>query len=226
MNPAAPEWAALGAAALVVLVPTWRWLRIYVTAVHEIGHAVVALAVGGTVHRLVLRPDTSGTAHFALTGGLRGLRRMAVSLAGYPAPGAAGLLGAWLVDRGSLTAWLTGVAVVFGAVVVLWMRNPFGLAALLVAVGGTVYALREADAVVVEVLAHGLAWFLVLGGLRAAFEQWSHGRGPGHAPTDAGAIAAVTRLPWWLWSAGFVAGSGAVVWFAHRWLEPLAWLQG
>ena len=82
--------AALAAALLVVGVPAvWRVLRVAVTVVHELGHAVVGLLVGRKFTGLVLRPDMSG--HVVTVGPSRGPGRVVSTWAGYPAPALLGL---------------------------------------------------------------------------------------------------------------------------------------
>src|SRR5699024_4787175 len=87
--PATTLWVALGAGLLVVAVaPLWRLLRVVVTVVHELGHAVVGILVGRSFTGLVLRPDMSG--HAVTVGPSRGMGLVATTWAGYPAPALVG----------------------------------------------------------------------------------------------------------------------------------------
>ena len=66
---------ALVAALLVVAVPlVWQVLRLAVTLVHELGHALVGMAVGRRFTGFVLRGDMSG--HAVTVGPTRGLGRV------------------------------------------------------------------------------------------------------------------------------------------------------
>src|SRR4029453_16062803 len=49
-------------AAIVLSIParTWRWFGLYVTFVHELGHAFAALMTGRVVHGLRIGLDHSG----------------------------------------------------------------------------------------------------------------------------------------------------------------------
>ena len=87
---AAAVWTVLAGSLLVVAVePLWRVLRIAVTLVHELGHAVVGMAVGRRFTGFVLRGDMSG--HAVTVGRARGFGRVVSTWAGYPAPAVVGV---------------------------------------------------------------------------------------------------------------------------------------
>jgi hypothetical protein len=202
------------AVAVVFVVPrrVWRWSRLGVTAVHESGHAIVALLVGRRVTAIHLRPDASGvTVHYGSGGRVR---RVLTSAAGYPAPGLLGLAGAWLVGRREPRLWLI-VLLVLGVVnVVLWIRNFFGfvvMAAWLGALGWlTVRGTAGIDALVSAIA----VWFLVLGGVRAA---WEVPRAP--VKSDALDIGRLLHLPGGICKAGFVVVGAAAAVVAARTLS-------
>jgi hypothetical protein len=194
------------AMALALVLPrrVWRWARLGVTAVHESGHAVVALLVGRKVTAIHLRPDSSGvTIHYGPGGSLR---RLLTAAAGYPAPGLLGLVGAWLVEHRQLGGWLV-VLLILGVVnVALWIRNFFGLLVMTAWVVGVVWLVARGTPGVDAFVGAVAVWFLVLGGLRAAMEL---PRAP--APSDAVDIGRLTHLPSGLFKAGFVLAGGAAI---------------
>jgi hypothetical protein len=195
------------AVALVVVVPrpSWRWARLGVTAVHESGHAIVALLVGRKVTAIHLRPDSSGVTFHYGPGGR--VRNILTAIAGYPAPGVLGLAGAWLVARREPRIWLA-VLLVLGVVnVVLWIRNLFGVVVMAAWLAGLGW-LGVRGSAGVDALAGAIAvWYLVLGGVRAA---WELPRSP--ARSDAVDVGRLLHLPSGLCKAGFViAGLAAAV---------------
>src|SRR5207302_4543018 len=113
---------------------SWRIGRLAVTAVHEVGHAVVAVLVGRRVTAVHLRADSSGVTYH------RGPRRwfggVATAAAGYPTPGLAAVAGAWLTADRLSRVWLVALAVVGIVNVLLWVRNLFGVAIMAVWVSG------------------------------------------------------------------------------------------
>src|SRR5580704_1231737 len=116
-----PEMAvtALAIALLAVVQPrVWRGARLGVTAVHESGHAIVALLVGRKVTAIHLRPDTSGvTIHYGRGGRIR---RAVTAAAGYPAPGVLAVAGALLVEHRQPHIWLAALLALGVINVVLW----------------------------------------------------------------------------------------------------------
>lgn len=198
-------FASFGVAMLLVLPRrAWRWARLGVTAVHESGHAVIALLVGRKVTAIHLRPDSSGvTIHYGPGGWVR---RTMTAAAGYPAPGLLGLGGAWLVEHHEPRIWL-GALLALGVLnVVLWVRNLFGLVVVVAWVAGVGWLIARGT-VGVDALISGVAvWYLVIGGLRSTVEV---PRAP--APSDAADIGRLVHLPGGLFKLGFILAGGAAV---------------
>src|SRR6478672_8630485 len=102
--------AVLAALLVVAVPPVWQVLRLAVTLVHELGHALVGLAVGRRFTGFVLRGDMSG--HAVTVGPSRGVGRVLSTWAGYPAPAVVGAALVWTAGRGWAAPTLTGVLVV------------------------------------------------------------------------------------------------------------------
>ncbi|WP_216901610.1 M50 family metallopeptidase [Nocardia alni] len=206
-----PLWVVLATAAvalvLVLYTPVWRVLRTGVTIAHEGGHALVAVLSGRTLRGVRLHSDTSGVT--VSRGKPYGLGMVLTTMAGYPAPsllglGCAALLG---VGRLMLMLWLVVVALI---VLLLLIRNLFGLLAVVVA-GVVVGGVSWYGSVVAQgVFGYGVAWFLLFGGMRAVLElQRVHVRGDG---SDADQLSRLTHLPAFLWVLVFgVAALGSAV---------------
>ena len=124
-GPSGPSSAATLVAVAVALVaiswgPLWRLARIGVTLAHEVGHAVVGLAVGRRFTGFVVSGDASG--HAVTVGPVRGLGRVATTWAGYPAPAVAGLLLMWAGTRG-YGALVVGLALLGSVLLLLLARS-------------------------------------------------------------------------------------------------------
>ncbi len=200
--PLAVVLAAAVLAAVLVLTPsTWPVLRHAVTLVHEGGHALVATVSGRRLHGVRLHPDTSGLT--VTRGPRRGAGAVLTFAAGYPAPGLLGLAAAAMLGAGYALGMLWALLVML-AVLLLHVRNWFGLASVL-AVGVTLFAVTWwAPAQVQSAFAYLVAWFLLLAGIRPVLELQAvrrRGRGSG---SDADQLARLTHVPAVLWVAVFV----------------------
>jgi hypothetical protein len=189
---------ALVAAVIVVAVPAvWRVVRLAVTLVHELGHALVGLAVGRRFTGFVLRGDMSG--HAVTVGPARGAGRVLTTWAGYPAPALVGVGLVWTAGRGWAAPVLTLVIVVLlGAL--LRVRSLLTGLALLVALGATAALWWwRADMVQAQVLV-GAGIVLLVG-------AWRHlgavVRTRDRA-SDPGVLDTLTHVPRVVWNASFV----------------------
>lgn len=183
----------LGVVALVLAqVPL---LRQAVTVVHEAGHAVVAVAVGRRVSGIRLHSDASGLT--LSRGRPRGPGMAATLLAGYPAPTVLGVAGAAVVASGRATALLWAL-VLATAVLVLTVRNLYGLLVLLVLGAAVAAASWYLPTVVLGWVAVLLVWTLLLTAPRTVLELF---RTPARHDTrsDPAQLARVTGVPRLMW---------------------------
>jgi hypothetical protein len=201
----------------VAVRPVWRIARNAVTIAHEGGHALIALLTGRKLRGIRLEFDTSGLTLSA--GRPTGPGMMFTLLGGYIAPSLIGVLGAWLLggNRITLLLWLT---VVLLLLMLINIRNFFGVVSLLIT-GAIVFAVSWfASAQVQAVFAYAGVWFLLFGGVRPVFElQWQRSRG--RAPqSDADQLAKLTGVPGLLWVFLFgIVALGCALLGAH-WLLP------
>ena len=186
----------------VVIRPVWRVARNAVTIAHEGGHALIALLTGRRLRGIRLEFDTSGLT--LSSGRPTGPGMMFTLLGGYIAPSLLGVLGAWLLggNRITLLLWLT---VVLLLLMLINIRNLFGVVSLLIT-GAIVFGVSwYADAQVQAAFAYVGVWFLLFGGVRPVFELQSlrnRGRLPG---SDADQLAHVTHVPALFWVGFFLA---------------------
>lgn len=197
----APTLRVAVAIAAVALLVTWspvgyRVVRHGVTIVHEAGHASVAVLTGRTLQGIRLHADTSGVT--VSRGRARGPGMVATVAAGYPAPAVLGLASAALLSREYAVGWLW-LMVALCALMLVQIRNFYGLWVLLVAglaIGGAVWFLPPEAA---SWLAHLLVWSLLLAAPRSVVELQRLRRRGGARGSDADQLARLTRLPAVLW---------------------------
>ncbi len=196
-------WAAAVLTVALWLVPYGQYViypfSLLATWAHEMGHGLAALAVGGEFLRLELFADLSGLATTRRGGGLAGAVVSAGGLAGAPA------LGALIIALGSfprlarLLLGALGLALLASAL--LWVRNPFGLAAVAglgAALGLGAWKLGPRWRLVLVQLVGLQVCLSALRGWRYLFTAQAEigGRVMG---SDVSAISDALAGPYWMW---------------------------
>ncbi|MFD4973436.1 M50 family metallopeptidase [Streptomyces sp. NPDC058424] len=212
-------WVVLvtAAAALAVVVPhgLWRVSRNAITIAHEGGHGLVALVTGRTLTGIRLHSDTSGLT--VSRGKPHGIGMILTAAAGYTAPPLLGLGGAALLATGRITLLLWVATALLVAMLVM-IRNAYGALTLLLS-GGTFLLVSWLTGPQVQAaFAYAVVWFLLLGGVRPAFElQAKRARG-GAGDSDADQLSRLTHVPAALWLFLFHAVSLCSLIGGGRWL--------
>ena len=193
----------------VAIRPVWRVARNAVTIAHEGGHALMALLTGRRLRGIRLEFDTSGLT--LSSGRPTGPGMMLTLLGGYVAPSLLGVLGAWLLggNRITLLLWL---AVVLLLLMLINVRNLFGVISLVVT-GAIVFVVSWfSSAQVQAIFAYAGVWFLLFGGVRPIFELQSLRRRGRMPQSDADQLAHITHVPALFWVGVFlVVDLGALV---------------
>ncbi|MET7449555.1 M50 family metallopeptidase [Streptomyces sp. NPDC005508] len=221
-QPAPEPWLVVvtATAALVAVVPNliWRLSRNAITIAHEGGHGLIALLTGRQLSGIRLHSDTSGLT--VSRGKPTGIGMILTAAAGYTAPPLLGLGGAWLLTNGRITL-LLWLATALLAVMLVMIRNLYG--ALTVILTGTTFLLVSwlTSADVQSAFAYTVVWFLLLGGVRPAFELQSKRRHGGAPDSDADQLARLTHAPAAIWLFLFHAVSLCSLIGGGRWLLGL-----
>lgn len=191
--------------ALIVVEPLWRIVRLVVTLVHELGHAVVGVLVGRQFTGFVLRGDMSG--HAVTRGPVRGPGRVLSTWAGYPMPAALGAGMVWAAGRGWSAPLVTaGLAILFFALVRVRSALTVVVMAVAIAGSGVLWWWRD-DTLQPQVLV-GLGIVLLVGAWRhlgAVLSDRSRG-------SDPGVLASLTHVPRAVWNASFVVVCALATW--------------
>lgn len=211
----APEISVVGLVAIVVVaaalsVPrrSWRVFGLFVTVVHELGHAAAALLTLQRVTGITLRLDHSGT---TTSMGRRGWRAAFTTFWGYPVPAVVGAVLVWSAAYGWASAALSVGALVLVAALLL-IRNAQGVLIL----GGSAAAslalvwFGGAASAGYACLVLGIA--LLVGSLR----DWVkvvrvHVRRRDLGSSDAYLLQSATRIPSPVWLGSFVLVIGAAL---------------
>ncbi|MFF4257245.1 M50 family metallopeptidase [Streptomyces sp. NPDC001663] len=204
-------------AALAVIVPQglWRIFRNAITIAHEGGHGLVALLTGRQLTGIRLHSDTSGLT--VSRGKPHGLGMILTAAAGYTAPPLLGLGGAALLAAGHITLLLWLATALLVAMLVM-IRNAYG-ALTVVLTGGTFLLVSWlAGPQVQAAFAYAVVWFLLVGGVRPAFELQAKRMRGGAGDSDADQLSRLTHVPAGLWLFLFHAVSLCSLIGGGRWL--------
>ncbi|MFF9398251.1 M50 family metallopeptidase [Streptomyces sp. NPDC014744] len=187
-----------GTLALIAVVPNplWRLSRNAITIAHEGGHGLVALLTGRQLSGIRLHSDTSGLT--VSRGRPTGMGMILTAAAGYTAPPLLGLGGAWLLADGRITLllWLTTALL---AAMLVMIRNVYGAVAVISTGAAFLLVSWLAPPAVQSLFAYGAVWFLLLGGVRPAFELQAKRRHGGAPDSDADQLSRLTDVPAALW---------------------------
>jgi Peptidase M50B-like len=193
-----PLSAAVGAVSLVAaVVPAlWQMTRHFETIAHEGAHAIVGSAMGRTVTGV--RMNRSAEGRTRLDPG-SGPGFVLAGVVGYLGSSGFGLAAAELIHLGHIVAvlWLTLLLLVL---MLIPLRRSFGVVTVLAAMLLLYLVARYATLGLQVAAAYGLAWFLLLSGLRVVVE---HGKNAG----DAGVLRELTGMPRGCWSGFWLVGS-------------------
>ena len=202
------ELALILAVALALSVPrgSWRYFGLFVTAVHELGHAFAALTTGRLVRGIHLRFDQSG----AMIS--RGAGRASAAWAGfwgYPVPALVGAVLVWAAFTGWSGAALSVSALLLLATL-LFIRN---LEGIVIAVGLAVASQLLVWFAPAEFLGHltlAIGVALLVGAVRDWLNLLSVHTRRRHqlANSDAFIIAKTDGIPAAFWLAGFAGHPG------------------
>ena len=156
-------WLLLVATLITIalwFMPYGEWIvypiRLFVTFIHESGHALVAVLTGGSVQSLTISADTSGLTYSAPSGFFGGLL---TSSAGYLGTTVAGVLMLFLIrKRFSPNKILTaqGLFVAMMLVVFTLVSPLFNFLSLQVAVSSVVFTLFAGGALAAGLIALGI----------------------------------------------------------------------
>ncbi|MFF1419164.1 M50 family metallopeptidase [Streptomyces sp. NPDC058280] len=221
-QPAPDDWlvvvTAVVALAAVVPHPLWRLSRNTITIAHEGGHGLIALVTGRRLDGIRLHSDTSGLT--VSRGKPTGLGMILTAAAGYTAPPLLGLGGAWLLSAHHITLLLWLATALLLAMLVM-IRNAYG--ALTVIVTGAAFLLISwlTGPAVQSAFAYTAVWFLLLGGVRPAFELQAKRRHGGAGDSDADQLGRLTHAPPVMWLFLFHAVSLCSLIGGGRWMLGL-----
>ncbi len=208
----------LVAAVVSILPVTWRIFALFVTLVHELGHACASVMTGRIVTGIRLRFDQSGST--MSYGRIGGLSEVWATFWGYPVPAVVGAALVW----SALTGWgsfALSVSAILLLVTILAIRNLVGLVIILSTAGVSLALVWFASAEFLGHVTFVLGIALLVGAVRDCLKVLSvHTRRRDELETsDAHILYRQTGIPSPVWlilfavpilGSWFVAGTATV----------------
>jgi hypothetical protein len=211
-------WTAVAVSLVVSLTPWAQFVlypfKLFTTWVHECGHALMTVLVGGRVTSITIQPDTSGLTHSLVPVG-----RVAGGLVASSGYLGAAIVGCLLVAATRVEKWAHVILLSLGGFMLLtlalWMRNLFGFAVVLAWGVALVMLARKGIANAPRFLLSLLAIQVALNSvydIRVLFLIDS-------LRSDAATMARLFLLPSWVWATSWmimsVAMLGATLWMTR-----------
>jgi Peptidase M50B-like len=211
-------WTAVAVSLVVSLTPWAQFLlypfKLFTTWVHECGHALMTVLVGGRVTSITIQPDTSGLTHSLVPVG-----RVAGGLVASSGYLGAAVVGCLLVAATRVEKWAHVILLSLGAFMLLtlalWMRNFFGFVVVL-AWGVALVTLARKG------IAHAPRFLLSLLAIQVALNSVYDIRVLfliDSVRSDAATMARLFLLPSWVWATSWmlmsVAMLGATLWMTR-----------
>jgi hypothetical protein len=219
-------WVAAAISVILPRIPYGRTIlypfALLGTWVHEMGHGVAAMLVGGSFDRLVLYQNLGGTAY---SSGVGTLGRAMVAGGGLLGPALAGGAIILLGSREATARWvLAGLAIAVALSLVLVVRNLFGWVSLAV-IGAALGLVAFYAPEIVRVFAAqliGIQFCLASWGTLDYMFTRDFVRDGQVIHSDTQEIAEVLLLPYWFWG-GLIAVTSVAIMvgsFYLAWIQP------
>jgi hypothetical protein len=200
-------WFA-GLALLLPRIPViGKWFNIINTAIHELGHALMALFLERNVKKIELFNDASGTTTSSTK---TKFGSFLVSIIGYPFASAVSYFVFFLLNVGYEKGFLIGISILFLFMLALWIRNIYGAIWILAfcATNGYLIYLNNADYIHIAALLYAvfIAVDAVFSALTILFLSVKQKDKAG----DATLLKKTTGVPAFIWALIFAGFAGYV----------------
>ena len=162
---------ACGIGAVLSFTPFDKVAKYLSTAVHELGHALMACLFGGRPKNIHISVSGAGLATYLAPVSWGRLRTSLVSFAGYPAPAVAALAGIRAVQADYSRAWFVFATAILGLAILFLIRNLWGFVwtALVVIAAGTAAKLCSPE--ILGTVAAGVVGYLLIEAIQNAYIQ-------------------------------------------------------
>ncbi|MBQ4440950.1 MAG: M50 family metallopeptidase [Bacteroidales bacterium] len=187
-----------------------KFFNIINTALHEFGHALMALVTGGSVDKIELFRDTSGT---TTTKSSSRFSAILVSLAGYPFAASVAWLSFYLIRQGAEQGLVIGLSILFVVMLLFWIRNWYGALWVVLFCVGNGLLLYYGEPDWLHYVALFYAVMILVESVTSTITIVVLAIRDGDKAGDATNLAKTTHVPAFFWALLFLAYTG---WVSYR----------
>jgi len=182
-----------------------KWFNLINTAIHELGHALMALILEGSVKKIELFNDASGT---TTTSTKTKIGSFLVAIAGYPFSSLISYFIFYLLSVGYDKGFLIGISILFLFMLLLWVRNIYGAIWIIAfcAINGTLIYFNNAAYIQTAALLYAV--FIAVDALFSAITVLFLSVKQKDKAGDATLLKKITGIPAFIWGVLFAAGAG------------------
>lgn len=181
-----------------------KFFNIINTAIHEFGHALMALIMQGKVHKIELMRDTSGS---TVTQCPTKLGNILVSLSGYTFAAFTGWFCCYLNQVGYQKGLIISLSILMIVMLIFWIRNWYGFLWVILFCTINVFFLYINNQQYIDILALFYAIVVMTEAISSSFILMILSFKNSQAAGDATNLAKFTHVPAAIWSLIFLAFS-------------------
>jgi hypothetical protein len=201
-------WFA-GLALLLPRIPViGKWFNIINTAIHELGHALMALFLEGSVKKIELFNDASGT---TTTSTKTKFGSFLVAIIGYPFASAVSYFIFYFLNVEYDKGFLIAISILFLFMLLLWIRNIYGAIWVLIfcTVNGYLIYLNNIEYIQIAALLYAV--FIAVDAVFSALTVLFLSVKQKDKASDATLLKKITGIPAFIWGVFFAAIAGGIL---------------
>lgn len=191
-----------------------KWFNIINTAIHELGHALMALMLEGSIKKIELFNDASGTTTTSVN---TKFGRFLVAFIGYPFSSFVSLFVFYLITVGYEKGFLIVISILFFFMLLLWIRNIYGAIWIIIfcTINGYLIYLNNAQYIHIAALLYAV--FIAVDAIFSALTILYLSVKQKDKAGDATLLKKTTGIPAFIWGVLF-AGIAGVVFYEIIWI--------
>jgi hypothetical protein len=184
-----------------------KWFNLINTAIHEFGHALMALILEGSVKKIELFNDASGA---TTTSTKTKFGSFLVAIIGYPFSSLISYLISYLISVGYEKGFLIGITILFFFMLLLWVRNMYGAIWILAfcTINGYLIYINNLHYIQIATLLYAI--FIAIDAVISAFIVLFLSVKQKDKAGDAALLKKITGVPAFIWGLLFAGIAGYV----------------